>query len=310
MFQSRHPLTRFALVCTMGLAGITGLATAQSQAERDGQRENEPDPADPLPGFLAGPDVGEKTAAPTIVNRTLGGAVQKLPAPPSLAVLDILTLDEATQKKIDALLADRASVIDTLVLANIEMLSQIETVMAVGEPVEKLNMLRSGLRALEPVRTWGRLDRRIAAELPRDLRNEYRRHLDEYERARYRAARETGELDNRLGYKMMRYWEDIAWEIERAAERVFDDSDDGSQWLARLTEKLGLTPDQEGEIRQMADRFYLDTKGRPTKEDEMRFVAKIRTVMTIEQRWKFTGMMLRGELDPGKGESPSEDSED
>lgn len=256
--------------------------------------------ADPAPGFLAGPDVGEKNTEPTLVARSLDGEVQQLPAPPAIAVLDLLDLDDDTITKIDELLADRAALMDTLVLANIELLGQVETVMAVGEPVEKLNMLREGLKALEPVRKWGRLDRRIAAELPRPLRAEFRRHLDEYERARYRAARESGDLDNKIGYRMMRYWEDIAWEIERAAERVFDEEEDGSAWLRTLSEKLELTPDQQGEIQQMAERFYIETKGRPSEADEMRFIAKIRTVMSIEQRWKFTGMMLRGELEPDR----------
>jgi hypothetical protein len=256
------------------------------------------DPSDPPPGFLAGPDVGEKTTEPTLVARTLDGEVQKLPAPPAIAVLELLEIDEKTREKIDELLAERAALLDTLVLSNIELLTQVETVMAVGEPVEKLNMLREGLTALEPVRKWGRLDRRISAVLPRDLRAQFREHIDEYERERYRTARETGEFDNRFGYKMMRYWEDIAWEIERAAERVFDDDDDGSAWLRTLSAKLELTPDQQGEIQAMAERFYIDTKGRPSKQDEFRFIAKIRTVMTIEQRWKFTGMLLRGELEP------------
>ena len=70
--------------------------------------------------------------------------------------------------------------------------------------------------------------------------------------------------------------------------------------LALLREKLGLTSDQEGEIRAMAERFFIETKGRPSKEDEMRFIAQIRGVLTIEQKWKFTGLLLRGELDPEK----------
>ena len=251
---------------------------------------------DPPPGFLAGPDVGQKSTEPTLVERTLDGDVQQLPAPPAIAVLELLELDEETREKIDELLADRAAVLDTLVLSNIELLAQVETILAVGRPVEKLNMLREGLTALEPVRKWGRLARRISAALPRDLRAQFRKHIDEYERERYRAARETGELDNKFGYKMMRYWEDLGWEIERAAERVFDEDDDGSAWLRNLSDTLALTSDQEGEIQQMAERFYIDSKGRPSEADEFRFIAKIRTVMTIEQRWKFTGMLLRGEL--------------
>ncbi len=50
----------------------------------------------------------------------------------------------------------------------------------------------------------------------------------------------------------------------------------------------------------MGERFFFETKGRPSKEDEARLIAQIRTVMTLEQKWKFTALMLRGELEPGK----------
>jgi hypothetical protein len=105
---------------------------------------------------------------------------------------------------------------------------------------------------------------------------------------------------------MMRHWEDLGWEIERAAERVFDDADDGDEWIQKLSEHLDLTPDQVGEIRAMGERFYIDAKGRPSKAEEMAFIAKIRTVMTIEQKWKFTGMMLRGELEPENADGDEE----
>ncbi len=288
-------LARIATVAAIGvLAACTVSAVAQDDRE-------------PAPGFLAGPDVGEKSTEPSLVARSLDGDVQPLQAPPAIAALELLELDEATAEKIDALLADRGAVMDTLVLANIELLGQVETIMAVGTPVEKLNMLREGLTALEPVRAWGRLDRRITAALPRSQRAEYREHIDDYEKSRYRTALASGDLDNKLGYRMMRYWEDLGWEIERAAERVFDDDEDGSAWLQRLSTKLDLSPDQQGEIQAMAERFYIETKGRPSEQDEMRFIARIRGVMTIQQRWKFTGMMLRGELEPERMDTDFDD---
>jgi len=276
-----------------GLAVVLGLACAAAGARIA-------PPEDAPPDLLAGPDVGEPSQERTLVERGVDGKVRVLAAPPAIMALELLELDEKTREKIGALLAERAALMDTLVLSNIELLGQAETVIAVGAPVEKLNLLREGLQALGPVRAWGRLDRRIAQALPPSLRARYRTHLEKYERERYESARASGELDNRFAYKMTRYWEDLAWEIERAAERVFVEDENGDKWLALLREKLGLTSDQEGEIRAMAERFFIETKGRPSKEDEMRFIAQIRGVLTIEQKWKFTGLLLRGELDPEK----------
>jgi len=198
-----------------------------------------------------------------------------------------------TEAELHALLADRARVMDSVVLDNITLLSQVETVMTVGSPAEKLETVQKGLAALEPARAWGRLRDRVAAVLPEEARARYDALIDEYEEARYAHALETGEVEHRFEQR-----EDTVWEIERAGERVFEDDGEGDAWLAKLTEELGLTPEQEGKIRQMAENFYLETKTRPTEAQEMAFIAKIRTVMTVEQRWKFTAMMLRGELEP------------
>jgi hypothetical protein len=257
-------------------------------------------PDDPPANLLAGPDVGEPSLERTLVEREMDGGVRTLAAPPAIMALDLIELDAPARERVDELLRGRAALMETLVLENLELLGQIETVFAVGRPVEKLNLLREGLQALGPVRRWGRLDRRIAEVLPRERRAEFRQHISEYERERYEAAREAGELDNAYAYRMMRYWEDIAWEIERAGERVLVEDENGDAWLRLLAERLDLTPDQQGEIRAMGERFFFETKGRPSKEDEARLIAQIRTVMTLEQKWKFTALMLRGELEPGK----------
>lgn len=255
-----------------------------------------PEPED-SPNLLAGPDVGEPAKQETLVTKSLDGGVQKLAAPPSIMALELLEMTDETKARIAKLLEERAALMDTLVLGNIELLSQVETVMAVGSPNEKFTILREGLQALGPVRAWGKLETRLAEAMPRDQRSAYRQQIRDYEKTRYERARQAGQLDGKMSYRMMRHWEDLGWEIERAAERVFED-DDGDEWIQKLTESLDLTPDQVGKIRAMGERFYIDSKGRPTEQQEMAFIAKIRTVMTIKQRWKFTGMILRGELEP------------
>lgn len=294
MTKSRLEKDPAELLLVVALAVLVASAGV-GQAGPDGTAET--------PNLLAGPNVGQTSEPETLVARSLDGGVQKLAAPPAIVALDLIELSDESRERIAELLAERAALMDTLVLANIELLGQVETVMAVGTPAEKFNVLREGLQALGPVRSWGKLETRLAEAMPRKQRSVYREQIREYERTRYERARAAGELDNKLGYRMMRHWEDLGWEIERAAERVFDDADDGDAWIQKLTERLDLTPDQVGEIRAMGERFYLDAKGRPTKAEEMAFIAKIRTVMTIEQRWKFTGMMLRGELDPEKMEN-------
>lgn len=272
---------RIVAVCSFSLLGV-GAAGATN----------------PDGGALLGPNVADEQDERSLISRGFSGELLPLDAPPAIAALDLFEFDEATERALHELLAERSKLMDDIVLSNIELLGQIETVMAVGAPSEKLAIIQQGLAALRPARSWGRLRGRVAEVLPEPIRLGYEAVLHEYEEARYAQARRSG-TEHRFEHRMARYWEDISWEIERAAERVFEDDEDGDKWLERLSARLGLTPMQEGEIRAMAERFYIDAKGRPTKEQEIAFIAKIRSVMTIEQRWKFTAMMLRGELDPG-----------
>lgn len=293
------------LLCLVAAAVIAASASTASAAMHVEALRGAPEPDD-VPNLLAGPEVGEPAKTETLVTQAIDGGVQKLTSPPAIAALELLDLTDETRERVDDLLAERAALMDTLVLSNIELLSQVETVMAVGTPSEKFNIMREGLQALGPVRAWGKLATRLAEALPREQRSVYRLQIREYDRSRYELALAGGEVDNKLGYRMTRHWEDLGWEIERAAERVFDDTEDGDAWIQRLTERLGLTPDQVGEIRALGERFYIESRGRPSKSEEMAFVAKLRTVMTIEQKWKFTGMMLRGELDPENSDRDEE----
>lgn len=250
---------------------------------------------------LGGPSISAGEKAGSLIALGFKGEVLPLDAPPPIAALDLLDLDEMTETGLYTLLTERASIMDSIVLGNIELLGQIETVMTVGRASEKLTIVQQGLAALSPAREWGRLRDRIARALPDSARERFVGLLDEYEQTRYAMLREAGGVEHKFEYRMMRHWEDLAWELERAAERVLADDGEGDAWIILLTERLGLSPDQEGKIRAMGERFYIETKGRPSKTDEIEFVSKVRAVLTVEQRWRFTAMLLKGELDPDKG---------
>ncbi|USN99419.1 MAG: hypothetical protein H6810_01725 [Phycisphaeraceae bacterium] len=251
----------------------------------------------PEANALRGPTVAHPAEKSTLVSLGFNGEILPLDAPPAIAALDLLEIDGATEQKLSDLLAARAALMDELVLGHVELLSQVETVMQAGTPSDKLSIIRRGLAALGPAREWGRLDDRLGEALPSPLRVRYDALIDEYENARYNEALARGKVEHRFQERMTRYWEDIAWEIERSGKRVFRE-DDGDKWFERLNKGLGLTPQQDGQIREMAKDFYIANKGRPTKEQEFEFIARIRTVLTVEQRWKFTAMLLKGAFDP------------
>lgn len=259
----------------------------------------------PAPSPLSGPAVarpsGDAAAPTTLVAVNYDGKLRDLDAPPAIAALRLLDLDEAADKRARDVLHERAALMDTLVLSNLLLLSQIEGVMQAGTPAEKFAVIAQGLEALKPARDWGRIEVRVAAVLPPAAAERYQAIIDEYEAAAFEQARRLGEAEKRWQFRMQRHWADITWELERAAERSIPDEGDG---LAALTEKLELRPDQEGEIRAMTEAWYFEVKGRPTEAQEKELFAKIMDHLDGAQKLKLLGMALRGELDKDKMNPP------
>jgi hypothetical protein len=244
---------------------------------------------------LRGPGVPESTARVTLVQRGMSGELLPLDAPPAIAALEALALDGESHERVQRLLGERARLMEDLVFANLRLLSQIEGVMAAGSPGEKLVMIREGLAALEPVRAWGRLDHRVAEALPAPARARFRGLIREYERASFEQARSSGGSEHRWQHRMARYWADLGWEIERAAERVL--KEDERDFVEGLIVPLGLSPEQEGRIRARLENFLFALGRRPTGADHFRLLEEIKAELTIEQRWKLLGIVVRGDPD-------------
>lgn len=245
------------------------------------------------PGLLAGPDVGEPSPHRSLIERDEGGRVRALPMPPAIAAVGLLDLEADAQEEIEALLAERAELIDGLLEANGDRVEAIRELISAGPLGERWEELRDAIRGMDAVRKWGRVDRRVAARLPSEKRGRYRDAIASYERELAKTSEGGPAGTNRL----VRYWENLAWELDRALARR-DAARGEKAWPDRLIESLGLDEEQAREIRRMADKFDRETGARPSAHEARALVARLRTVMDDGQRWAFTRLILRGEFEP------------
>lgn len=248
----------------------------------------------PLVGPLAGPRVAAGASGASLVARGLDGSVTPLEAPPAVEALRLVSMDEATRRAVEGVLAERAALVEGFIRGHVDLLTSAEAVMAAGTAGQKLVLMRDGLAALEPLRAWGRVRDRVAAVLPAEVRGGYEALIEEYEAATLSHALASGSAKKPWEHRMARHWQDLMWEIQAGAERVFPE-DDG--WLERLAVPLGLTAAQQSEIREMAEKAYIDGGYRLTEAQKQELFQRIRMKLTVEQRWKLMGMMLRGELE-------------
>jgi hypothetical protein len=251
--------------------------------------------AQPAADLLAGPSVAEAETATTLLRRGLDGRITPLTVPPAIAAIELLGLTDAARAKVDALLVTRTALMDELVLGNITLLTEIEPAFRAGSPADKLGVITRAMQALAPARAWGTIRDRVNEVLPAAKAERYEALIGEYERAAYLEAMASGRVDSAFAFRMERHWQDIGWEIEQAADRVL--RDDGTDWMAKLIARLHLTPEQSQTIRKMGETFYIETKGRPSKAQEIAFIEAVAEQLTGTQRLKVIGMALRGELE-------------
>ncbi len=225
---------------------------------------------------LRGPEVSGAAARPTLVSRDFDGRVRPLEAHPAEAAVALLDLDEEAQRRVATVLDERARALDAVVMNNLETLTQIETAAENGQVLTLLKIAWQLHREFRAEYGTQPVHERLAASLPADQAAELERLVDEYVEALVRA--ETGEDANRVDRYFARRGvmiELFAKDVERAFQRISMDDPDGAEAFERLLGRLEPTGELEARIREMAERFYFETRGMPSKQDEVELIMGI-----------------------------------
>ena len=137
----------------------------------------QPEPA------LKGPTVATPAAKATLVEQDFKGRLKRLEIPPEEAALKLLSLDEATLKKTDKIIQERAAILDKAVIENLELVGQIHNAGQSGDKTEALQLFREFAKKLEPLKARGKLMEEIQAALPDEKQERYAALVREYHEA-------------------------------------------------------------------------------------------------------------------------------
>ena len=295
------PTRSMAVAGAISLAAHAAVALAQSAAPSDrtmpGHAPTHPGtPQTPDALRLRGPEIAARVAGTTLVRRTFEGAIQRLGIDPGEAALDLLDLDDDARQRALGVLDRRAAALDTVVLDNLHLLTQIESAAEAGRMFRVLQ-IASGIheRFVDEVGREPLVDQ-LASVLPAHDAAGLRRLVEGYWDA---IAHEEGGADvgriEAFVIKRRAALEVFGKEVERALERVFSDTgEDDEGWEAMLA-ALDLSPEQEREIRSMGEEFYLRARLNPTKDEMAEFLTSVYLTLDEGQRTRLFSMVVSSE---------------
>lgn len=233
--------------------------------------------------LLAGPSVKVEARATTLVVRAYDGTVTILDVPPAEAAIELLDLEADRAEAIDRILAQRAAIIDEVVIENIELLVELQSTR--GNQQRRREIYRELTEKLAPLDARGSLEDEISSVLNDEQRDTYRRLIREYDtaledQARAQAA-EQGERFRARQYQIRHQVVAVGRELARSYDRQIGAR---QQDFERLLAELALDETTENEVRRLVTEFGQRTALHPTREDRAQLVAEIFSVLTPEQR--------------------------
>ncbi len=243
---------------------------------------------------LAGPRVGGDSGSRTLVEHAYDGKVRRLEVPPEEAALERLGLDEPTRQAVGRILAERAAIVDRVVIENVPMLLEYRTAAEAGDRAESVRVLGEFLGKLDPLTKRGTLLDELAGVLSVGPRHEFEALVGEYREALREEARreavERGERFRPRAYGVRENLLTLGQEIRRSYER---------QVTGRIAEfdkvlaELALEPEREARVRALVTEFGQRTRLNPTEAQRRELFAAILKELTPEQ----AGRLLRVALD-------------
>lgn len=272
----------------MGLmAGLAGGVMSQDDGE----------------SLLGGPSVTIEADAPTLVERDYEGRLRELDTRPEVAAIGLLGLTDAERQNVDALVLERAKLVDAIVFDNLDLLTQLQTVRSnaqagqgagegTGRGMDESQRatVREFFQAVAPLREQEPLVDHFAAALPEAKRETYRALVREWNEAQAaEAAGDESQQRRRRGpggqgsRGPVRGADMAAIRIEMRA--AYDRGvADRTQRLDSLIDRLELTPEQEGEVRAMIRAFGEANGQNPTQAQRAELMRQILATLEPEQR--------------------------
>lgn len=255
----------------------------------------------PLPDEapLSGPRVGDGSLTPSIVERSFDGSLKRLDVRPEEAAVRKLVLSPEEQSASDAVLKERAAMMDRIVRENIDLLVRQQSAKTAGD-TKALNEINNEFReAMKPLAVGGRLTEKLSATLTPDNAAKFNSMVRDYYRALIvegTKTRPAGDpMDDpetgRRGLMAKQFQEVFGQEVRRSYDRI---AAEGEGRLEHLIGRLELTPEQETKVRQLAAEFAQSAKLNPTPGQRAELFRKVLAELTPAQRARAIELVTRG----------------
>ncbi len=286
------------ILLSLSAAGLAAAAATSAGAGQEGSALPAPEPGSQPPA-LAGPKVSEVAARPTLVRRDYEGRLRALDSSAEEAALALLTLDDPTRARVDAVLESYAARLDAIVADNLGLLTKLVTSKG-GRRDEYNATLRELTAVLRPLRENGGLKAEVARELPPDQRERFESLLSEYWAAAIDDELQSSapggtpgaggaEGPRRRAAAVKVTLAAAGREVKRSFDRLVASREDA---FKDFSARLDLAPDQDARVKQIFTDLYVETLGKPTPDQRRAAILKAMQELSPEQRAAFAADML------------------
>ncbi|MEM7623848.1 MAG: hypothetical protein AAF235_11680, partial [Planctomycetota bacterium] len=229
--------------------------------------------------------------------RDLEGRLRPLETRAEVAAIGLLGLTDAERETVDVLILERAELVDGIVFDNLELLTQLQTARAGMRGGERTGRRPSGeqrelfakmMDVIAPLREQEPLVDHYAAALPEATREQYRAIVSEWSEAQASEGQDgMGMGERRRGRAVggsgsrMAGIAGIRMELKASYERG---AADRTERFDGFIAKLGLRPEQEGEVRRMVTDLVQQNGGEPTRAQRAELFRTVLEMLDPEQR--------------------------
>ena len=270
-------------------------------------------PAEVRPSPLAGPQVSAESTRPTLLERDFNGTLKRLEIPADEAALAHVGLSPEARAKADAILAERAAILDEAVWDNLELLVRAQSARAAGDTAESMAILREFGEKLRPLRQRGRLGDELRAVMTPEQAAQHQALVRQYWEAIVdegvaaardanassapaapRAGLRRAGQDQRQGNSRAQVFAResllaLGQEITRSYERQVASR---QAELQEVVDRLSLSPEQDGKVRNIfIDHFQKYPTDAERRRHGAEVVRRVSAELSPEQRREFAAML-------------------
>lgn len=254
--------------------------------------------------LLSGPTVGDEEKQVGIGERRYSGEMMQPEARAEIAALDLLDLDPATRERVDALLAERAALVDKFVLGHVEQLASLRAESAGGAAggegpaggyregaaggegrAQARALFQGFMKALEPVSANGTLAEQLRAMLPAEQGERFAALLAEHEAQVLAAARDKAEAEgqpfNERQHRMRRGFEVLRQELRASADRTIVAA---ARDFEAFMQRASLSAEGDAVVRRHVTELVEKTRLRPQPEASMAALRQVFAELQPEDR--------------------------